>query len=266
VEVTTVDSFFNVKANGIELLINRTTGILQQVKNSKGIIPFNNGPVLQEGLNNFKGFTSRREGDSLIIESVYNRKESYNVLQWTIYPSGWVKLKVNYFPAEYFTWFAGVNFSFPEKSIRGVEYLGNGPYRVWKNRMKGGKFGIWKKDYNSTETGEPPFIYPEFKGYYSNMYWCKFITEDQPFTVVTDKEDVFLRLFTPAWKMDKWENYVLYFPTGDISFMQGIPSIGSKSVRGENTGPMGRKNIFYDYEKDKARWLVLVLYFDFSGK
>jgi hypothetical protein len=48
--------------------------------------------------------------------------------------------------------------------------------------------------------------------------------------------------------------------------MQGIPSIGSKTQRNETTGPMGMKNIFYDYEKDPQRWLTLTLYFNFSEK
>ena len=52
--------------------------------------------------------------------------------------------------------------------------MGDGPYRVWKNRMKGTQFGIWTKEYNNTETGESPWIYPEFKGYYSNLYRCVF--------------------------------------------------------------------------------------------
>jgi hypothetical protein len=144
-----------------------------------------------------------------------------------------------------------------------VEYMGSGPYRVWKNRMKGTQFGIWHKDYNNTETGEA-WKYPEFKGYHANMYWCKFITNSQPFTVVTENEDTFLRLFTPAWKEDQWKNYMLYFPSGDISFMQGIASIGSKTQRNETTGPMGMKNIYYDYEKDRARAKELVLYFNFN--
>ena len=37
--------------------------------------------------------------------------------------------------------------------------------------------------------------------------------------------------------------------------MQGIPGIGSKTQRNETTGPMGMKNIFYDYEKDPQRSL-----------
>jgi hypothetical protein len=97
------------------------------------------------------------------------------------------------------------------------------------------------------------------------MYWCRFNTGQQSFRVLTDNEDLFFRLFTPAYKTDQWHNYEIIFPNGDISFLQGIGAIGSKTQRAETTGPMGMKNIFYDYEKDPARALKLVLYFDFSG-
>ena len=86
--------------------------MLVSVKNTKGDLPFNNGPVLQEGVNNFKGLKHYTEGKNLVIESVFDKKESYNTLQWVIYPSGWIKLEVNYFPSAYFTNFAGINFSF----------------------------------------------------------------------------------------------------------------------------------------------------------
>lgn len=258
------DSLYTVSANDVQLSFSKKNGVLRQVKNEKGIIPFTNGPVIQEGTTNFQNIHQRREGENLIIESTFDRKTAYNTLQWTIYPSGWVKLQVKYFPAEYLTNFIGLNFSFPEDQIKGVEYMGRGPYRVWKNRLKGNPFGIWKKDYNHTETGEA-WIYPEFKGYYSNMYWCTFFTKDQPFKVVTENEDVFLRLFSAAFKTDQWHNYEPLFPSGDISFMQGIPGIGTKTQRADRSGPMAMKNIFYDYEKDPARALNLTLYFDFSG-
>lgn len=265
VTITAADSLYQVEANGVQVTIHQRTGLLTSVRTAKGVIPFNNGPVLQEGVNNFNGFTHRMEGRNLVIASTFDRKNSFNMLEWTIYPSGWIKMKVNYFPEAYFTTFVGVNFSFPEANIKAVEYMGSGPYRVWKNRMKGTQFGIWHKDYNNTETGES-WKYPEFKGYHSNMYWCKFITSTQSFTVVTENEDTFLRLFTPAWKEDQWKNYMLYFPSGDISFMQGIASIGSKTQRNETTGPMGMKHIYYDYEKDRSRAKELVLYFNFSGE
>ena len=257
------DSFYIAGANGINIRINKYTGLLAEVKNKQTIVPIANGPVIEEGLTNFQNFSHRFEGDRLVIESKFDIKKSFNTLQWTIYPSGVVRMKINYFPGAYFTALAGVNFSFPEKEIKGVEYMGNGPNRVWKNRLKGNQFGTWKKMYNNTETGES-WQYPEFKGYHSNMYWCRFITTGQPFTVYTANEDLFFRLFTPAWKTDQWHNYEPVFPKGDISFMHGISSIGTKTQRNETTGPMGMKNIFYDYEKDPARSLEMILFFDFK--
>ncbi|MNL24023.1 hypothetical protein D3C87_1454410 [compost metagenome] len=90
------------------------------------------------------------------------------------------------------------------------------------------------------------------------------MTKDQPFTVATENEDIFLRLFSAAFKTDQWHNYEPLFPSGDISFMQGIPGIGTKTQRADRTGPMSMKNIFYDYEKDPSRALNMTLYFDFS--
>jgi hypothetical protein len=265
IEVPVADTnMILVNVKDVSLMFNESSGMLASVKNKNGIIPFNNGPIVQEGENNFKGIKKYWEGGNYIIESTFDKKASYNTLKWTIYPSGWIKLEVQYFPAAYFTNFAGINFSFPESEIKSVTYMGNGPYRVWKNRMKGGQFGVWNKPYNNTETGEAPWNYPEFKGYYSNFYAGNFFTKNNQFTIVAENENMFLRLFTPSWKTDQWHNYEPLFPSGDISFMQGISSIGTKTQRNETTGPMGMKNIFYDYEKDPARALKMVLYFDFN--
>lgn len=258
------DSLFIIKANKTDVSIHKQTGLLIEVKQDSKIIPISNGPVIQEAVNNFGAFTAKKMGDSIVISSVFDRKNHYNTLQWTIYATGVIRMQVSYFPSAYFPSFAGVNFSYPEQHIREVTYMGDGPYRVWKNRMKGTQFGIWTKKYNNTETGEYPWVYPEFKGYYSNLYWSRFKGDDHVFSVSTVTEGVFLRLFTPAWKTDQWHNYEPIFPSGDISFMQGISSIGSKTQRNETTGPMGMKNIFYDYEKDPVRALKMVLYFDFS--
>lgn len=265
VEITENDQRFEIAVKNLRLSIRRDSGTLEKVSNGKGNFPLSNGPVLQEGLNNFRDFSSRREGDKVIISSKFDKKNAYNTLQWTIYPSGWLKLEVVYFPGAYFTNFAGINFSFPEKHLKAVTYMGNGPNRVWKNRMKGNLFGVWNKTYNDAATGEYPFTYPEFKGYHSNMYWLTFQTTGQPFTVVTDQEDMFFRLFTPKKSDDQYDNLQPTFPSGDISFMQAISGIGTKTQKPETTGPMGMKNIFYDYEKDPMRAKHLVLYFDFLG-
>ncbi|WP_294185391.1 glycoside hydrolase family 2 protein [uncultured Sphingobacterium sp.] len=255
-----------VKANGISYQINKTSGLLEQVQNAKGVIPFKNGPVLQEAATNYKNFKLDREDGKVIIASTFDKKDSYNTLRWEILASGQLKMHVQYFPESYFTRFVGVNFDFPEDQIEGVEYRGMGPYRVWKNRMKGNQFGVWKKKYNNTATGESPFEYPEFKGYHANMYWTKFIGKDQSFRVFTDREDVFLRLYTPKEQQDtEWKNMEPTFPKGDISFMNGISAIGTKTQKPETTGPMGMKHVYYDFEKEPSRALHMVLYFDFEN-
>jgi hypothetical protein len=258
---------FEVAANGIDYAFDKKTGLLVNVKKKGLIFPFKNGPILQEGVNNFKDFNAKMEGENLVIASTFNRKESYNTLTWTIYPSGMLKMKVKYFPSAYFTTFVGLNFDYPEAEIKAVSYMGNGPYRVWKNRMKGNQLGVWQKDHNDSATGEVPFDYPEFKGYYSNLYWVDIIGKNLSFKVFTDGEDVFLRLFTPKKSKDtEYDNMSPTFPNGDLSFMNGISAIGTKTQKPETTGPMGMKHVFYDFEKEPSRALEMTLYFDFSGQ
>ncbi|UYQ95542.1 glycoside hydrolase family 2 [Chitinophaga horti] len=266
IEVKEADSLLHVTANNIRLSFHLGNGGLTNISNERGPIPLSNGPLLQDGENHFSKLTYHREDSTLVVESTFDRAKAYNTIRWTIYPSGLLKMELRYFPEAYFTFFSGINFHFPEKMMRSVKYMGDGPYRVWKNRMKGQQFGVWEKTYNNTETGEYPWVYPEFKGYHAHLYWAQFNMDGNHFRVFTDTENLFLRLFTPAWKTDQWHNYEPLFPAGDISFLQGISSIGTKTQRNETTGPMGQRYGFYDYEKEPARALKMILYFDFSGK
>lgn len=266
VQVNETGDSYEVKVKDIELLFDKTNGLLKQVRNAKGIVPLSNGPVVQEGVNNFAGVSYQYDKDkNLVISSAFDKKKSFNTLQWTIHRNGWVQLKVNYFPDSLHTKMLGINFDLPESQMRSVTYMGKGPYRVWKNRLKGGTFGVWSKKYNNTETGEQ-WDYPEFKGYHANFYGGIINTEGQSFAVATETEDLFLRLYSTKWKTDQWHNYEPWFPKGDISFMNAIPSIGSRTQTRETTGPMGLDNIYYDYEKDPARALGIVLWFKFGDK
>lgn len=265
VTLSIADSVYKVHVSDVQLVINKTTGLLQEIKNTKGIVPLFNGPVVQEGATNFKNFTHHFDGNVLVLQSAFDKTESFNTLQWTVYPTGWIKMEVHYFPQSLHTNFLGVNFSYPQSQIRSVTYMGDGPYRVWKNRLKGNQFGVWTKTYNNTETGESPWVYPEFKGYYANFYGGFFNGVQNRFTVAVETEGLFLRLFTPSPKYDPWHNYEPLFPSGDISFMNAIPPIGNKTQTAETTGPMGMKNIFYDYEKDPSRAIKMVIWFNFNG-
>lgn len=258
------DSIIVVSANGVKVSFHARTGLLLKAENSKGIIPFNNGPILSEGDTSFQSMICRKDGNNLIVESGTVRKSNFHSLQWTIYPSGWVKMQAKYFPKEYETTLIGLNFSFPENTVKEIEWMGRGPYRVWKNRLRGVNLDVHKKAYNNTSTGEGELIYPEFKGYFSNFYWMKLITTGQPLTVVCASEDIFLRLFTPKFSATPF-NTAPPFPEGDISFMHGISPIGTKSQKPERMGPMSQKHMYYNYGQDPAWAKDITLYFDFSG-
>jgi hypothetical protein len=266
VSVTEKDSLLIAAAGDMELSLNTKSGLLHEVKNANGIIPLSNGPTLCESETGFVKYRHRKEGNNVVISAEFQKKAFMTMQEWTIYPSGWVKLQVKYFIKDYEAALAGINFSFPEGVVRDVLWMGNGPYRVWKNRMKGGTLNIWRNTYNNTSTGDDQkLVYPEFKGYYSNLYWMRLNTTSQPLTVVCNNEDIFLRLFTPRFSVTPF-NTAPAFPPGDLSFLHGITPIGTKSQKPEKLGPMGYKYMQYDFGKDPYYANDITLYFDFSGK
>ena len=256
------DQTLEVESAGIRFVFDRVTGLLHKVTNSSGEIPFNNGPVLCDGTFGFRGFENSYQGDTLIITYQLDEVSSFKKLKWMVYPSGWIALEFSYRPSAYYFDMMGVSFSFPEDLITGVRWMGKGPYRVWKNREQGTILGVWEKTYNNTITGVRDFIYPEFKGYHADFYWAEFLTKEQNFTVATASEDIYLRIFTPEFPEVSY-NTAPVFPDGDISFMHGIPPMGTKSQTPENMGPSGRKNMYFDYWKQRAKRMTL--FFDFSG-
>lgn len=263
---------FKIQAGQVSFTIGKEDGLLKKVENPKGEIPFNSGPSLSAGEVVFEAIETIWEGDTLHLKSSFEEKSRMKEFTWTFFPSGWASLNIFYKPEEYDVDFdyMGVDFTYPEKLVKGVTWLGSGPYRVWKNRMQGVELGVHQKDYNNTITGISPVIYPEFKGYHSNLYWAKIESREQSFTVASATEDVFLRLYTPALPEGKaYEKRTApHFPGGNISFMQAIPAIGSKTNPPERLGPAGRKNIFFDYgtfDDWRIRSKEMTLYFNFNA-
>jgi hypothetical protein len=122
-----------------------------------------------------------------------------------------------------------------------MRWLGKGPYRVWKNRLKGAEFDVWSKPYNDAITGVR-WEYPEFKGFHDDIYWAVLESESQPFTIVFATDDLFLRLFTPAEAPEPRTTFV-EFPEGDLSILHGIAPIGTKFHPASELGPAGAPNL-----------------------
>ena len=237
--------------------------MLDDVRNEKGKISFNHGPVLIVDKAIFKKLNHFKDGNgNHIVEVEYDG--AFKQVHWTLYPNGWLKLKVSYYPS-YKTDLMGISFSYPEEKVKGMRWMGYGPYRVWKNRVKGNRLDVWEKAYNNTVTGESGYVYPEFKGYHKNFYWVTIQSEEQDFDIITANEGIFLRLFTPTSPigMDA-ERINPNFPEGNISFMHGINPIGTKILSPERLGPMSQKNIFLNRRKEYSK--EVELYFNFTDK
>ena len=271
VKYTENDSVYQITAGEIKYEIGKSDGLLKKVENKLGEIPFKNGPVLSAGKTAFKEITVKTLEDTLVLTSSFEKESRMKEFSWTFLPSGLAKLEIYYLPEKYDVPFdyMGVNFSYPEELVKGVKWLGHGPYRVWKNRIQGVELGIFQKDYNTTKTGVSPLVYPEFKGYHSNLYWAKIESKEQSFVLATATEDVFLRLYTPDQPEDYDRRLTPPFPGGDISFMQAISAMGSKTNDAFNLGPSGKQNVFFDfgpYDHWRLRCKKMVLLFDFSSK
>ncbi len=256
------DETVTLTAIGTEIEISKKTCQLQNIIANNKSVSLSNGPVFIETIAESDGVKTYREGNNVVVEAI--TKNKLKQLKWTLYPSGWLRLDVQYFPP-YNTTLMGITFSYPEEKIKGMTWMGDGPYRVYKNRLKGTTFNVWDKKYNNTITGESTYglEYPEFKGFHKNLYWATIDTEEQPFTVVCATENIYLHMLTPDKPQKGETNYAFAeYPKGNISFLHGISPIGTKFRSAEKTGPMGQKNAYTthgtEYPKD------LTLYFNFG--
>ncbi len=251
---------FVFDAGTVRLAIDKKLGVLQQVTNAKGIISFSGGPLSASENDQVTG-VQHDEMDGVHRVTVAYEKNKMNVV-WTINPDGLVNLDVKYRPSNGVA-FCGIDFKLPESEVEGMRWMGNGPYRVWKNRTRGVTFNIWEKKYNNTVTGSSGFIYPEFKGYHSNLYWAEInLKQGKSFKVYSQSEDIYLKVFNPEPGPDP-ANTAVKHSKGDLSFLHGIPAIGNKFSKADVLGPESATYQF-DARRVLNDYLTISLVFDFS--
>lgn len=263
----TDDNSVTLIANGVTATFNKANGNLVEVKNGSKIIPLSDGPLPVGMKMLFCSANLKMQGDTAIYTVKY--KGAADSIVWRMAPDGLLgmdALVLNYraknkFDGVYFdrpVLNFGFSFSFPEKNISGMRWLGKGPYRVWKNRIEGTNYGIWQKDHNNTVTGEyyHQLIYPEFKGYHADLYWATLQSKTTPMTVYSETDGIFFRVFTPEEQRDRESRgiSVKEYPAGDLSFLFEIPAVNSQGTGGEasyikiNKGDDGfRMKLWFDF-------------------
>ena len=260
INLTEFTESFQVKAGQFKYVFSKENGLLTSVSRGEEIIPLKNGPVFVSKEKKADQVVALQEDNGLVtITTIYENDDTVN---WAIQGNGLVTLEVSYEPANNSP-YAGVSFSFPEENVLGMRWMGEGPFRVWKNRMKGTDFGVWEKDHNKTVTGHSGYTYPEFSGYHAQLYWMELYgKEDKGFKVYVMSDDIFLRMLTPEQPSDARTTFV-DFPKGDISFLHGINPIGTKFKDAQKLGPQS-SNYHFNAAKIAHRKLRLEIVFDFD--
>jgi len=230
-----------VTCDHIKYYFNRATGFIEKVSKTNTDISLSGGPLLAGINTTLTTFTYQSFNNKYVVEADYQGSGSLHV-KWTFVSGHPVKLDYTYSQTQDAD-FMGITFDYPEEKITGMKWLGRGPYRVWKNRLRGQQFGVWQKSYNNTITGET-WGYPEFKGYHAEMNWVVIQNKESAFAVYTDNKDLYLQMLHPALEQAALSNHNVEpaFPSGSIGFLNGISPIGTKFQPASVMGPQGQKN------------------------
>ena len=179
----------------------------------------------------FVGFEAKTSDNKLVLTASY-KLGNLDKAVWTILSDGTLILDYSYnFSAV--VDLMGVKFDYPEEKVQSKRWMGEGPYRVWQNRIHGTTYGVWANDYNDPIPGET-FTYPEFKGYFANVKWMTLTTSEGKISIVNETPNAFLGIYQPRDGRDK----LLYtLPESGISVLNVIPAVRNKVNTTDLNGP-----------------------------
>ncbi|GAA4294026.1 glycoside hydrolase family 2 TIM barrel-domain containing protein [Aestuariibaculum suncheonense] len=270
------DSEITLLSKTLTLKLDTKTGKIINIQNKKGDIPFTNGPRPIGMKAEVENVSIEQTEDAAIC--VFKYAGGIETATWTLFSDGRLKLELIFlknagrnsgFDGAFFEGAIdqfGVSFDFPEDGVESMKWLGNGPYHVWKNRIKGTTMGLWEKEYNTTVTGESfeNLVYPEFKGYHANFIGGNLKTNHGDYKFFSENDKLFFRLFTP----DEPKHAVSKvfpqpkFPEGNISFMYEIPGMRAFKPL-EHQGPESQPTNIRIKSGDEG--IPMTLWFDFRS-
>lgn len=179
----------------------------------------------------FSGFDMKEQAENLVVTAHY-KLGCLDKAIWTIAPDGTVKLDFTYNFSGVVD-LMGVMFDYPEDKVISKQWVGNGPYRVWQNRIHGPQIGIWENDYNDPIPGES-FIYPEFKGYFAHVEWMELKTQEGTINISNHTPAHYVGIYQPR---DGRDALLYTLPATGISLMKVIPPVRNKVNTTDLIGP-----------------------------
>ena len=155
--------------------------------------------------------------------------------RWTLHADGTLQLDYAY-TLNGTVQYHGISFDHPESEFDALRWLGQGPFRVWQNRLHGTWLGVHETRRNVIQPGDA-WGYPEFEGFYAGVQWAQLATRAGALTITPVAGNGYLRVGTPRISHSQTS---VEFPSGDLSYLHAIPAIGSKFIANELLGPSGQ--------------------------
>ena len=236
------------RAGSVSFLFNEQTGMLSKITANSKDFPFelnaavfaqNNKNQLIKNKNEAKADTVKivKTGQSFTIEAT--SINGFDYIKWTIMPGGLLQFDYRFTLPEGSYYYAGAGFEIQGDNIVGKRWMGDGPYRVYKNRLQGVEPGVWNIERKENIPGSV-YNFPEFEGYFSNWYWMQLrLKNGQMLGLSTPDEKLYLGILKPNSGPDP-RNALIYYPEKEgIYFFNTIAPIGEKWKRPEEMGPEG---------------------------
>ena len=229
-----------LNAGDLAVKISKENGRLMEVKRDSQTFSLSSGPKLSFDDAKLTSIRAEQDGPDYIVSARFSG--NLKSVLWRLNGNGWLQCSYKFTASGEHDSF-GVTFDYPEEYVTSKRWLGDGPYRVWKNRLRGVVFGMWENLYNDTITGYRDWDYPEFKGCFANVRWLQLGTTEGPITVVPEKVP-FVQVLTPSQPPDNLvAKTKVNLPHAGLAFLNGIPPVGTKFKDSKAGGPQGNPNI-----------------------
>lgn len=204
-------------------------------------------PYADQG--SFAGLTSRQEGDTAVVAATYAHGSLQRV-EWKLLPTGGAEMSCTCLFNGVVD-IMGLAFDYPEQKVKAKQWLGQGPYRVWQNRLHGPQYGLWQTDYNDPIPGES-FVYPEFKGYFAGVDWMRLSTDEGTITIIPGCGAPYVGVYQPR---DGRDGLLYSLPDTGLSLLKVIPAVRNKVNTTDLNGPSAQPYWASGYYTARATFL-----------
>jgi hypothetical protein len=230
-----------VKTGDLTATFSPQTGLLLGVQRGAQTFSLTNGPRLAVGNATLREIHFTDDGPDAVVVAKFDG--DLKSILWRVNGNGWIQCTYTYY-AHGTNDFLGVTFDYPENLVTHKRWYGDGPYRVWQNRLRGVTSGVWENDYNDTLTGWRDWVYPEFKGFFANWHWLQLDTQEGPITVINQGDTKFLQVLEPGFAPPNLTGKAWApVPKCGLGFLDAIPPIGSKFKEARFGGPQGQPTV-----------------------